>query len=197
LDIYTEESIEKINKNKKILDERNKMNKCKCDKTRNDEDKQDYYNKKYKVKYNYKKTENLRNEILESLPAHPTQIEYFNGIRAESIRRIKQLRNEVIEKVRRSTSLAKCNPSQLTPQELEDLRARVFANSRFCFLIDFTREGSKNDCEGYSTRIISMNNNISAQHFELITVFNDFYLSKNQVEKIKYISLNCFLIIGT
>jgi hypothetical protein len=97
--------------------------------------------------------------------------------------------------VSRSKSLTKCNPSQLTPQELEELRARVFANSRFCFLIDFTEEGSKNDYrEDYreefyhhedSTRIISRNNNTWAQHFQLITVFTDFYLSKDQVENIK------------
>jgi hypothetical protein len=191
LDIYTEESIEKfINKEKRYCDfgSKNKINKSKCDKTAYEDELKEYYKDdnydEYEVRYAYEKAEELRNEILASLPAHPTQIEYFNGIRAESIRRIKQQRDEIIEKVKKSTSLAKCNPSRLTPQELEDLPARVFANSRFCFLIDFIPdEYSQYDVS--STRIIFRNKKIAARHFELITVFTDFYLSEYQVENIK------------
>jgi hypothetical protein len=186
LDIYTEKSIEYFNKQEKRFSSyRNRI--CKCVEMTNEGDKKDY-DKIYEIKYTYEKAETLRNEILASLPAHPTQIEYFEGIRAESIRRIKQLRDEVIAKVKQSTTFAKCNPSHLTPEELEDLRSRVFANSRFCFLIDCSpdyedsREYSR---ENAFNRSITRNKKISGHFFELITVFTDFYLSKNKVDNIE------------
>jgi proteasome lid subunit RPN8/RPN11 len=99
LDIYTEESIEEFNKyEKKYFGAKNEVNTNKCDRTKNEDDEEDHYYTKYEVKYSYEKAETLRNEILAILHAHPTKIEYFNGIRAKSIKRIKQLRNEIIEK---------------------------------------------------------------------------------------------------
>jgi hypothetical protein len=82
----------------------------------------------------------FRNEILASISTNPTLVEYFNCIRREAIKRMKQLRDEIITKVKGSPLLSKCDPNLLRDdEELTELRRQVFRNSRFCFQIDLCK----------------------------------------------------------
>jgi hypothetical protein len=126
------------------------------------------------------------------MPETPTQIEYFNGIRFEAIRRMKQLRDELIEKVKRTPLFENCNPGQLTPEELENMRTQVFANSKFCFQINLSiRSSSFIEIVGNDLEIFPQRNPIPQLHqldrqFEMITVFTDFYLSNEQISNFRY-----------
>jgi hypothetical protein len=184
LDIYTEESLRKVAKNEE-QELRRPMHrhiahfavKIKGSKFSNS-------TKHHVDSYNWFEStlndDTVRNEILATLPPQPTQIEYLNGIRAEAIKQIRKLRDQIIEKVKRSSTLSKCNPSQLTPQELEELHTQVFANSGFCFQIDLSK--TNGFLFIYPKQIQNFQH--LKRQFELITIFTDTYLSQDEITKL-------------
>jgi hypothetical protein len=116
LDIYTEVSIKRDVKNKKQELARLELPRIKIGQRRPIEPTFSFLttnsNKHHVDPYNSSKfdetrsTCSLKNEILASMPTDPTLIEYFKCISSEAIKRMKQLRDELISKVKRSPSLS-------------------------------------------------------------------------------------------
>ena len=179
LDIYTEETIKEYKENGLPV----KTHRETLNESFNDEE----TDEKYGVETLNNPHEPKRYTIYQTDISEITDIsqaeEYMNKVRQKAIDEIIKVQDENLEYYKANKEKFKVDRENLTEEKLEELKSQLFSN-RFCFLIK--REPLNNTEKGSKQKYGPL--------FNLHTVITDFYLSKSDIDYIKFENLLYFLI---